>query len=353
MNKRILIILGLTIVIIIGLNFYYKKGNVPVSSNSTQRQTLNNETDNEVKKEFVNNNVNKNNNTKRIMITNGLKHSVPLDEIVSGGPPKDGIPSIDNPKFVSIKDAEDFLKDDDLGIVVDLNNVQKFYPYQILVWHEIVNDKINSQRILVTYCPLCFSGIVFDPLVKGERVEFGTSGKLWNSNLVMYDRKTDSLWSQILGEAIAGEMTGEKLKILPSDIMKFSNFKKLYPQGLVLSRDTGALRFYGIDPYGDYYTTPGVYFPVKNRDNRLDEKSFVLGIIVNGKAKAYSVDAIKKIGELEDKFEGKTIIVKYDKSAEVVRIFEKKTNGSLERINPFATFWFTWVAVHPDTDLFK
>lgn len=141
--------------------------------------------------------------SRAVNVTNGVRHSVPLAEIIGGGPEKDGIPSIDEPKFVSITDAT-FLSDDELGIAVTLRDTAKFYPFQILVWHEIVNDEIEGQRILVTYCPLCRSGIVFDPLVSGERVEFGTSGKLWNSNLVMYDRKTDSLWSQILGEAIVG-----------------------------------------------------------------------------------------------------------------------------------------------------
>src|SRR3989344_3707186 len=204
--------------------------------------------------------------TKEIMVTDGVKHSVPLDEIIGGGPPKDGIPSIDNPKFISVAEASKVLNDSEPGIALDINGTARFYPFQILVWHEIVNDTINGQRVLVTYCPLCLSGIVFDPLVNGEQVEFGTSGKLWNSNLVMYDRKTDSLWSQILGEAIVGEMTGTRLEILPSDQIRFGDWRKLHPNGEVLSRDTEATRFYGQDPYGDYYTTPGTFFPGDKKD---------------------------------------------------------------------------------------
>ena len=289
---------------------------------------------------------------KNIMITNGVKHSVPLEEIIGGGPPKDGIPSIDNPKFVSASTAT-FLKEADPGIALELNGVNRFYPFQILVWHEIVNDTIHGQRALITYCPLCLSGIVFDPLVKGERVEFGTSGKLWNSNLVMYDRKTDSLWSQILGEAIVGEMTGTKLEVMPSDMVRFGDWKKLHPDGQVLSRDTGAIRLYGTDPYGDYYTTPGTYFPVSKKDERLQEKDFILGIIVEGKAKAYFPPSIKKAGEIIDSFAGKTIVARYEKDIDAVRLFEKKFDGTLERINPFAAFWFSWAAVHPDTELLK
>lgn len=291
--------------------------------------------------------------TKEIMITDGVKHSVPLNEIIGGGPPKDGIPSIDNPKFVSTVEASKFLADTDPGIALNRDGAARFYPFQILVWHEIVNDTIGGKRVLVSYCPLCLSGIVFDPLVKGERVEFGTSGKLWNSNLVMYDRKTESLWSQILGEAIVGEMTGTQLKVLPSDMVRYGDFKKINPDGTVLSRDTGATRFYGRDPYGDYYTTPGTYFPVGKNDDRLNDKDFILGIVVNGKAKAYWPEAVERSGEVEDRFEGKTIIVRYEKEIDAVRLFEKKPDGVVLRINPFGAFWFSWVAAHPDTELYK
>jgi len=290
---------------------------------------------------------------KEIMITNEIKHSVPLDSILGGGPPKDGIPSIDHPKFISVSEALKQLSDTEPGLAFEIDNVSRFYPFQILVWHEIVNDTINGKRVLVTYCPLCLSGIVFDPVVAGEQVEFGTSGKLWNSNLVMYDRKTDSLWSQILGEAIVGEMTGTKLKVLSSDMMRFGDFKKSHPDGTVLSRDTGTARFYGQDPYSDYYTTPGTYFPVDKKDDRLNDKDFVLGIVVNGKAKAYWPEAVKKVGELEDKFQNKTVVARYEKDIDAVRIFEKKPDGTLERINPFGSFWFSWVAAHPDTELLK
>ena len=312
--------------------------------------------------------------TKEIMITDGVKHSVPLSEIIGGGPPKDGIPSIDNPKFISVAEASKVLNDREPGIALSVNGVDRFYPFQILVWHEIVNDQFpdgsgGSRRVLITYCPLCLSGIVFDPLVpapsgvegggepfgeaQGERVEFGTSGKLWNSNLVMYDRKTDSLWSQILGEAIVGSRTGTRLEVLPSDQIRFGDWRKLHPEAQVLSRDTGATRFYGQDPYGDYYTTPGTYFPVGKRDDRLNDKDFILGIVINGKAKAYWPEAVKKLGEVEDRFENKTIIVQYEKDIDAVRLFEKKSDGTLERINPFGSFWFSWVAAHPDTELLK
>ena len=292
--------------------------------------------------------------TKEIMVTDGVKHSVPLGEILSGGPPKDGIPSIDNPKFVSSSKADEWLTDEEPGIAFSKGDTHRFYPYQIIVWHEIVNDTIEGERVLVTYCPLCLTGFVVDPLVKGERVEFGTSGKLWKSNLVMYDRKTDSLWSQVLAEAIVGEMTGTKLKVLSSDQMRYGNWKKKFPQGEILSRDTGTSRRYGQSPYGDYFSVTGLALSLANpNDDRLANDAFAFGIVINGKAKAYSTEAVREKGTVEDSFEGIDFILRYDKELEVVRMYKKDANGAEERINPISGFWFSWAAAHPDTELYK
>ena len=292
--------------------------------------------------------------TKEIMVTGGVRHSIPLNEILSGGPPKDGIPSIDNPKFVSAAEADEWLDENELGIALSVGNTHRFYPYQIIVWHEIVNDTIDGRRVLVTYCPLCLTGFVFDPLVKGERVEFGTSGKLWQSNLVMYDRKTDSLWSQVLGEAIVGEMTGTPLKTISSDQVRFGNWKKSFPTGQVLSRDTGATRFYGSNPYGDYFSVTNLALSLtKPTDTRLPNDAFVFGIVINGEAKAYHVEVVKEKGEVEDVFEGTTIILRHDKALDAVKMFKVLENGIEERINPFSSFWFSWAAAHPQTELYK
>lgn len=291
---------------------------------------------------------------RKIFETNGVKHSVPLEEILSGGPPKDGIPPIDDPKFVSVKEAGGFLNDSEPGVAFSRGKIHRFYPYQILVWHEIVNDTVEGERILVTYCPLCLTGFVFDPVVKGERVEFGTSGRLWKSNLVMYDRQTDSLWSQILGEAIVGEMTGTKLELLASDLVRFGEWKKKFPDGQVLSRDTGATRFYGSNPYGDYFAPVDFAQSLAgSRDQRLPPEAFVFGIVVDGKAKAYDIEAVKKQGRVEDKFQGETFVLQHEKDLDVVRVYKKLTEGKLERLNPFNAFWFSWSAVHPDTELYK
>lgn len=291
---------------------------------------------------------------KEIFVTNGVKHSVPLSEILSGGPPKDGIPPIDNPKFISIGEAEKDLKDDEPGIAFSRGDTNRFYPYQILVWHEMVNDTIEGERVLITYCPLCLSGFVFDPVVSGERVEFGTSGKLWKSNLVMYDRKTDSLWSQVLGESILGEMTGTPLLLLPSDQIRFRDWKKKFPKGEVLSRDTGATRFYGSNPYGDYFSVTGLALSLVNtKDDRLPNDALVFGLVVEGEAKAYHLDAIRERGEVTDTFAGTTFLLKHEKELDVVRVWKKLPSGELERVNPFSTFWFSWAAVHPETELYQ
>lgn len=294
---------------------------------------------------------------RTVKSTDGVLHTIPLGQILGGGPEKDGIPSIDDPKFLSINEVDGFLDDADPGLSFKYGDEVRFYPFKILVWHEIVNDIYGDKKVLITYCPLCLSGIVFEPYVEGEYVEFGTSGKLWNSNLVMYDRKTDSYWSQILGEGIKGSQAGKKLNVLPFDQLRFGEWKKKYPNGKVLSKDTGAIRFYGTDPYGDYYTTPGTFFPVDKEDSRLTDKEFVLGVLVNGEAKAYVPAHVKananSDGIVRDIFNGKTLELHYIQDLDVVRIFEVLSDSELKRINPLPSFWFSWIATHPDSELYE
>ena len=163
-----------------------------------------------------------------IMITGGIKHLIPLDKIRGGGPPKDGIPSIDEPIFASVEDAE-CVSNSDTVIGLEINGDAKAYPLFIMVWHEIVNDEVGGVPVAVTYCPLCYTNQVFERIINDEPVEFGTSGKLYNSNLVMYDRLTDSYWSQALGTAIKGELTGEQLEIIPFDVITWGDWKVLHP----------------------------------------------------------------------------------------------------------------------------
>ncbi len=284
-----------------------------------------------------------------IFETEGIRHLVPFCELIDGHG-KDKIPSIDNPKFISGKDADAYLSESDPGIVLSVEGITRFYPFQILVWHEAVNDIINGKRILITYCPLCFCGMVFDPFVNGERTDFGTSGKLWNSNLVMYDRLSGSLWSQITGKSLAGMMAGAKLKRIPSEQTCYGTFKKKYPGGETLSRDTGFLRFYGEDPYSDYYIDGQIFFPVAREDGRLCRKDFIFGIFVNKKPKAYWIGALQKSGE--DFFHGKKIVWKHSDFTGSVSMFEDE-NGQLKKIYPVPSFWFAWAAIYPETEVYK
>lgn len=281
-------------------------------------------------------------------LPDGTKYIVHPNKLLSGGPSKDGIPSIDDPEFITIEEADEFLDDDELVLALDFNGKQRAYPFQILVWHEIVNDKINGKPVLVTYCPLCGTGIVFERLVNEEEIEFGVSGKLYNSNLVMYDRKTDSYWYQVTGQAIIGEFTGTKLKVIDSEVIQWKNFKQAFPNADVLSRDTGYTRSYGADPYEDYYASSRIIFSVENQDQRLHTKAIVYGIEINGKVKAYPEDVINKREKVTDNFNGVKIEYNRDENDAVTFI----NLDTSKNIIPIRSFWFAWVAAYPDTELF-
>jgi hypothetical protein len=335
----------------------------------------------------------------KISLSQEIKHTVPLAKIVSGGPPKDGIPSIDSPKFQSVREADKILEDSEFVLGLNINGDIRVYPLQILVWHEIVNDVVGGKPIAVTYCPLCFTNQVFNrTLIDGNIVEFGTSGKLYNSNLVMYDRKSNSLWSQALGEGIVGDYSGIKLEKIPFDIAYWKEWKKLYPESKVLSRDTGSVRPYGADPYGNYYTNDLILFPLANDDKRLGLKEIVIGLEDENQYKAYKLQDIETnkvindiIGDdkkialvslkpfmvrvfdrgIDDNVndEGKKIIVDLfynetnntltDRVTDSELNFDGKfINGQLQdkqlkRLAMDQGFWFEWTAFHPETEVFS
>ncbi|WP_136658660.1 DUF3179 domain-containing protein [Nitratireductor sp. XY-223] len=185
--------------------------------------------------------------------TDFSKHTIDYAEIMSGGPPKDGIPSIDSPSFVPVSEIED-LVDREPVMGLEINGDARAYPLRILMWHEIVNDTVGGVPVTVTYCPLCNAALVFDRRVNGAPDTFGTTGKLRNSDLVMYDRRTESWWQQFTGEAIAGELTGTKLKLVPSRLESWQNFKARHPGGKVLVPNNPRMRDYGRNPYAGYDT---------------------------------------------------------------------------------------------------
>jgi len=278
----------------------------------------------------------------------GTPYLIDPKRIRGGGPPKDGIPSIDNPKFISVEDADKWLDDDELGLAIIHKGVKRFYPFQILVWHEIVNENIAGDPVLVTYCPLCGSGIVFERTIDGEEVEFGTSGKLFNSNLVMYDRKTDTYWSQIGGRAILGPLTGMELKLFPADVTTWGEWMKVHPDSEVLSRETGSRRQYGSDPYGNYYESKRLIFPVDDSDDSLHPKAVIFGIKINDSYKAYSEFDVKAAKVIEDTVNGINVKVERDEAG-IVTITNIETN---KRIPHERDFWFAWFAFHPETKLY-
>jgi hypothetical protein len=186
--------------------------------------------------------------------TDFSKHSVSYVEILSGGPPRDGIRSIDDPKFISNDEAADWLADNEPVIALELNGDARAYPLQIITWHEIVNDTVGDVPAVITFCPLCNSALAFDRRVGDQVFEFGVSGLLRNSDLIMYDRTTETLWQQFTGDGIIGELTGERLTFLPTSIVSFRDFRDAHPDGQVMSQDTGLRGGYGSNPYAGYDT---------------------------------------------------------------------------------------------------
>ncbi len=317
-------------------------------------------------------------------LPDGTRYIVHPGELQAGGPPKDGIPSIDNPKFESSQEADKWLNPEDLILGINFNDVIKAYPIGIMNWHEIVNDKLNNMPIAVTYCPLCRSGIAFIRTIDGQEVEFGTSGKLYNSDLVMYDRLTDSYWSQILGKAIIGELSGYQLEAVPTDTVRWKDWKANHPDTLVLSKDTGFIRSYDYNPYSGYQQDQTAVWPtVKFIDTRLGPKEIVQGVVFGDTAKAYHEETIKKVGVLNDEVSGALLLILWDPNLNVLKIFKRAIDNEtltfelkdsklvdskgnewnfdgesggkkLERIGTVSGhFWLAWVAFYPNTELYK
>ena len=189
-------------------------------------------------------------------LTNYQKSSVPIEEIFTGGPMRDGIPAIDSPRFVSADSASEWLGEKEPVIALQLDGVARAYPLQILMYHEIVNDELAGKPVSVTFCPLCNASIVFEREVtlEGDSIvlDFGTTGRLRKSDLVMYDRQSETWWQQFTGKGIIGDYTDVSLVRLPSQIISFEEFRVAFPESEVLSKETGFLRPYGNNPYRGY-----------------------------------------------------------------------------------------------------
>jgi hypothetical protein len=227
--------------------------------------------------------------------TDFSKHSVALDEFEAGGPTKDGIPAIDTPHFTAA-DGIDWLEGREPVIELSVDGETRAYPLQILIWHEIVNDELGGVPVAVTFCPLCNTAIVFDRRVDGEVLSFGTTGKLRESDLVMYDRQTESWWQQFGGEAVVGELTGTQLRQLPAQIVSWGDFAREHPGASVLDRETGFVREYGANPYAGYDSVDSPpLFPARNGDDdRLLPKERVVYVEVGDRAFAVPFPALAR-----------------------------------------------------------
>jgi len=243
--------------------------------------------------------------------TDFTKHSVPLSEIKSGGPPKDGIPPIDHPKFVSVEDAAKWVHPKEPVMVFSHAGDVRAYPLQILMFHEIVNDVVGGRPVVITFCPLCNSALVFDRTVRGRVLDFGTTGKLRNSDLVMWDRQTESWWQHLVGEAIVGELNGARLDFLPSPLVSFQTFREAHPAGKVLSRETGYSRDYGNNPYIGYdrYLSPIQSFFPGRVDKRLPAMERVVALELGGETIAYPYSELAKQPVLNTRVGGQDVVI--------------------------------------------
>ncbi len=274
---------------------------------------------------------------------------IPRHQIHHGGPPKDGIPAIDEPVIIKAGEVT-FLGPDDRILGLNHDGITRAYPIKILNYHEIVNDRINDRNILITYCPLCGSGMAFMPAHGHTDKTFGVSGLLYNSDMLLYDRETQSLWSQIMSQAISGTMKGTHLHGLALTDTTWRQWLRQHPETQVLSTNTGYIRNYDSHPYGDYENKTSLYFPVNNRSTRYHPKQRVTGIIINNKAKAYPFSELSKQGspEFTDEFAGKTITIHYDDASQSAVIYD--ANNRL--LTSTTLFWFAWYGFYPDTEVF-
>ncbi|MCL6509115.1 MAG: DUF3179 domain-containing protein [Anaerolineae bacterium] len=337
--------------------------------------------------------------------TDFSRHIVPYREILSGGPPRDGIPAIDAPRFVGVNEADGWLHNLDPVVFVQVGADARAYPVQILTWHEIVNDVVGSVPLAVTYCPLCNTAIAFERTFDGRVLDFGTTGRLRFSNLIMYDRQTETWWQQGTGLALAGEHAGRRLTFYPATIVSWQAFREAHPGGRVLSRDTGAQRRYGANPYVGYdnlNTRPFLYDGPATPE-QLPQLARVIGVELNGEAVAYPYDELVRVHVVNAVLGGEPIVVfwapgtasaldapaiaegrdvgaanafsrrlgqrvltfKFDgarfvdeQTGSAWNLFGQAVDGSLsgQALTPLVAvnhFWFSWAAFKPDTRVWK
>jgi hypothetical protein len=331
--------------------------------------------------------------------------SISFDEILSGGPPKDGIPALNNPRFLEVEEVGDWIGDLEPVIVFENQGDIRIYPLQILIWHEIVNDVVGDMPVAITFCPLCNTAIAFDATINGMVLDFGTTGRLRYSNLVMYDRQTETWWQQATGIAIVGQLTGSQLTFLPTSIIGWSQARQTYPDALVLSRETGYNRNYGRNPYPGYdnvNSSPFLYDGPPT-PGELPAMARITTVDINNDAVAYPNDTVQSLRVINDTVGGKDIVIFSEEglasaldaseiasgedvgatgvfertldgqtltfvlsenkiideqSGSVWNIFGQAISGdlsgqSLITVVKVDHFWFSWVAFRPDTRIYQ
>ncbi len=324
------------------------------------------------------------------------------DLIVSGGPPPDGIPPIDSPNFATIEET-DFLSDNEPVVVVEVGGEARAYPVQILIWHEIVNDEFGDVPVSITFCPLCNSALAYDRRFGDQVLDFGTSGSLYQSALVMYDRQSGSLWAHFTGQGLVGHYAGAQLDFIPAQTVSWSQFKAAHPDGLVLTQDTGAARDYGLNPYPGYDfedSDPIDTFFNGEVDRTLLAKARVVGVFDDEGSVAVRLEDLQTTPVIPITESGRNLVVLHqagvssaldnntieggrdigqngvftaesadgtaltftadgdgfvdDQTGSTWNILGQATDGELageqlEAVNHLDTFWFAWATYQPDT----
>jgi hypothetical protein len=282
---------------------------------------------------------------------NGFKLTdalIPSRKIKSGGPPKDGIPALFAPKFLAADEAS-YLDAEERVLGIAYKGITKAYPIKILNYHEIVNDRFGDVAVAVTFCPLCGTGIGFLADAGGQKRTFGVSGLLYNSDVLMYDRESESLWSQIMAQAVTGPASGARLAPIPILHTTWGNWLARHPESLVLKPPTAYGRNYNVSPYLEYAASSKLMFPVTHKDRRYPMKSVVLGVKMGGRIKAYPFEELPADSDtVEDKLGEQSIVVKYDLPSQTAWVLDR----SGAEIPSFTAYWFAWVAFHPETEVF-
>ena len=273
---------------------------------------------------------------------------IPERDIVSGGPPRDGIPAILEPRFVSQEDADAFMEEDDIVLSVTHNDITRAYPFRILNWHEIVNDQIGDLKFAATYCPLCGTAMVFDRVVNGRTLTFGVSGLLYRDNVLMYDHQTESLWNQLALQAQTGPMFKTPLRWIPGRQLRYKRWKEEFPNAEVLSTETGFSRNYNQDPYTWVPNTDSTLSDVPVRDD-LEVKAWVFGVLLKETARAYPLEVLQQTSAVTDSLAGIPLELSYDAEADELTVVRRDTG---EIVPTVQSFWFAWQGFYPDTTVF-